>query len=225
MRKRKRRVLLILSLTVLLLAITGILKHETLLEKLEEFLILDENPKPVSVIIVIGGAHGQRVEYAVKLFKQGYSNKIIVSGGKCSWNSTAAEIMKEHAMFLGVPEENIFTEKDARTTYENAKYSLDLMAVKGLKSAIVITSPTHTRRTSIIFNSFAKKRKMDLTICAAPYKRIYRKWWQDDIGVQRVIIEYAKLFYYYLLQRKHYRQISENIIAKPSDANSKANID
>lgn len=208
-KKRKRRKnTLILSLIILLLAVIGALKYQSFLGKLEEFLILDENPKQVDVIIVLSGAQGERVEYAVKLFKQSYSNKMIMSGGKCSWNSTSAEIMKEHAVYLGVSGEKIFTEKQATTTYENAEYSLDIMVSKGFESAIVVTSPTHTKRTSIIFNTFFKNRSASLTTCAVPDKTTSsKKWWQSDIGVQRITTEYMKLVYYYLFQRKQNDQI------------------
>lgn len=225
MRKRKRKGLLILFLAILLLIVIGALKYEAFLEELEAFLILDEDPKKVSVIIVLSGAQGERVEYAVELFKQGYSNKIIVSGGKCSWNSTSAEIMKEHAVHLGVPKDDVFIEKQAKTTYENAEYSLDIMATKGFKSAIVVTSPTHTRRTSIIFNSFSKDRDADFAICAVPHKKISsKKWWQDEIGIQKIVNEYMKLTYYYLFQRKKSKQISDNNMLTPSDANSEINV-
>ena len=94
-------------------------------------------------------------------------------------------------------------EKQATTTYENAKYSSELMANEGLRSAIVVTSPTHTKRSRIIFNSFFKNNSTDLTICAVPDKTASsKKWWQDDIGVQRITIECMKLIYYYLFQKK-----------------------
>ncbi len=183
--------------------ITVIFKYETILYKFEDFLIVVEPPKSADVIIVLsGGNMAQRVDYGVKLYKLDYGKKILMSGGPILWNITAAEIMKQHAMYLGVPADAILMEKESTTTYENAQYSLDIMLDQDFKSAMVVTSPYHTRRTRIIFEKYFNGKGVDLTICAFPYKQLkHKKWWQDEVMMQFITNEYLKLVWHYLLAK------------------------
>ena len=156
------------------------------------FLVVNEKPKPVDVIIVLGGDMS-RVNAGVDLYEQGYANKILLTG-------TSAERMNSLAQSLGVPEANIILEEKARTTYENAKYSFQIMEDRGFKSAIVVTSPYHTRRASIIFHHFFDK--IDVTMCSVPYdSSISHNWWKSGRTAYQVISEYLKLGWYYLCER------------------------
>lgn len=155
-------------------------------------LIVNEEPKPVDVIIVLSGGE-DRVEHGVRLYQQGYANKILFTGG-------GSQKMKEQAMSLGIKEDQILLEGKSRTTFENAKYSIEIIRAQGFQSAIIVTSPTHTRRANIIFSQFFKG--VDLTICSVPYDlSIADKWWKDRNTAEVVITEYLKLIWHYLFER------------------------
>ncbi len=155
-------------------------------------LIVNEEPKPVDVIIVLSSGE-DRVEHGVRLYQQGYANKILFTGG-------GSRKMKVQAMSLGIKEDQILLEEKSRTTFENAKYSIEIIRAQGFQSAIIVTSPTHTRRVSIIFSQFFKG--IDLTICSVPYDlSIAYKWWKDRNTADEVITEYLKLIWYYLFER------------------------
>ena len=159
---------------------------------MENFLIVNEEPKPADVIIVLAGDSGARVEHGVRLYQSGYANKILLSG-----ESGSSQIMERQALSLGVPKDDILLEAKSLSTYQNAKYSLEIMRAKKFKSAILVTSPYHTKRASIIFGQFFKG--IDLTTCSVPYNSPdVGKWWTDSDKFTVVTSEYFKLVWYYL---------------------------
>jgi uncharacterized SAM-binding protein YcdF (DUF218 family) len=155
------------------------------------FLIINEMPQKSDVIIILAGDYGERVAYGGKLYLSGYADKVLLSGNDSG--------MKQQALSQGIPESAILLEDQSRTTFENAKYSFKIVQAQGFKSVIVVTSPYHTRRASIIFTQFF--RGIFLTICPVPYNpAMTRNWGKDGYSTQFVVSEYLKLVWHYLLE-------------------------
>jgi uncharacterized SAM-binding protein YcdF (DUF218 family) len=107
--------------------------------------------------------------------------------------------MMQQALSQGIPESSILLEDRSLSTFENAKYSLKIVEDQGYKSAIVVTSPYHTRRASIIFAQFFKE--IHLIICPVPYDpAITHGWWENIYSIQFIISEYEKLAWHYLFE-------------------------
>ena len=165
------------------------LKFDSILIAIGNFLIVNEVPQKSDVIIVLGGDAANRVGYGAKLYQSGYADKVLLSG----------KDMNQQALSLGISESAILLEDQSMTTFENAQYSLKIVQDQGYKSAIVVTSPYHTRRASIIFTQFFKE--IDLTICPVPYDAaMTNNWWKNDYSTQFVISEYLKLVWHYLFE-------------------------
>lgn len=88
-----------------------------------------------------------------RLYKNGYGNYIVFSGnvGKGTrgvLNITEAERFRDIAIEEGVPEDKIFTEKEATNTYENYKFSKKLLKRNNVnyKSVIIVQKPYVKRR-------------------------------------------------------------------------------
>ena len=108
--------------------------------------------------------------------------------------------MERLALSLGVPKDNILLEEESLSTYENAKYTLEIMRTKKFKSAILVTSPHHTKRASMIFGRFFVG--IDLATCSVPYDSgDFSKWWMDSRRAKDVVSEYLKLGWYHLFGR------------------------
>ena len=104
------------------------------------------------VIVAISGDTGPRTETAVRLWKQGLAPLLLFSGASLDPDSvSSAEIMKREAVRQGVPAEAILLEPLSATTEENAKLTAQLMKGRGLRTAILVTSPYHQRRASVLF--------------------------------------------------------------------------
>src|SRR6476661_6557248 len=102
--------------------------------------------------LAVTGDNGPRTATAVQLWKQGLAPLLLFSGASLDPDSvSSAELMKRDAIRLGVPSDAILLEPASTTTDENARLVAQLMTDKGLHSAILVTSPYHQRRASILF--------------------------------------------------------------------------
>ena len=72
-----------------------------------------------------------------------------------------SQVMMQYAHAQGVPASALFTEEDSHNTIQNAYYSYRIMQAKGWTSALIVTSPTHVRRASLIFQHYPLAWKMD----------------------------------------------------------------
>jgi len=160
----------ILTILFCALIMAAIIKHDFTLNVMRDFLVVDEEPEKSDVIIVLSGYDlSKRVEYGVKLYNDGYSNMLLMTGDpQCSWNTSCPEIMKEQAVNYGVSQEAILTEADSTTTYENAEYTLKILESENIKSAIIVTSAIHSKRSHKIFNHVYSKKNISFVICSVP---------------------------------------------------------
>lgn len=115
-----------------------------------------EKPQPSDVIIVLG-AHlwgdqpspllQYRLDQALCLYQQRYAKYIIVSGAQGDDEMmTEAKAMAAYLIRHHIPQDNIYLEERAYSTYENLKYSKEIMERKGFHSAIVVTNTFHLYR-------------------------------------------------------------------------------
>jgi uncharacterized SAM-binding protein YcdF (DUF218 family) len=180
----------------------SILYYDSFLYAVEDFLLVNEEPKPADVIIVLGGGPSEVVAQGISFYKSGYADKLLFTGGFRAYENapTEAQIMKRQALLSGVPEDVILLEEQSLTTEENAEYSLEIVRSEKFKSAIIVTSPYHTRRSSMLFHRFFKG--IELTICSVPNNpRDGGKWWQNDHRAKLIVSEYLKLVYCFLFAR------------------------
>jgi uncharacterized SAM-binding protein YcdF (DUF218 family) len=91
-----------------------------------------------------------RIDHAVSLYKDGFAPKILMSGGTDEDGVNEAETMKKIATESGVPEENILTEKESTSTYENLLLSQKIINNAGLHSVIIVTEPYHIARAGLV---------------------------------------------------------------------------
>ncbi len=101
------------------------------LGKVYDFLIKIEQPQKADVIVVLSGVeYRQRVEHGIKLFKQGYASKMIMSGGTTDgFEISCPEKMKRLAVSAGVSDEDIILEEQANTTFEKCQMFFSFDAV------------------------------------------------------------------------------------------------
>lgn len=96
-------------------------------------------------LIVLGGEPVARPVEAARLYKQGVAPKVFVSGvGDAAKN-------RRVLMEAGVPSGNIIVEDRASTTYLNAKLLKPLLVSNHIHTALIVTSPFHTRRALATF--------------------------------------------------------------------------
>jgi uncharacterized SAM-binding protein YcdF (DUF218 family) len=174
--------------------------HGFIFEKAGKYLYYSDEMKPADVIVILGGEETERVEHAVKLFKEGWSKKdrIILAGGPLVWKYTWASLMKKHAMYLGVPETAILLEDKSRTTEENARFTKEIFNKYGYKSCILVTSPYNSRRATRIFRKIMGDKIMVISAPAEKSWFSFDGWWKRRRDRSKVLDEYSKFIWLWI---------------------------
>jgi uncharacterized SAM-binding protein YcdF (DUF218 family) len=108
------------------------------------------------VILVLGAAeyNGRpsptfegRLRQASNLFEKGFSDRVLVLGGKRPGDRTSeAEAGRSWLVSEGLPEDNVFSEPVGNNTLESLKAAASYMTEQGLDSAFLVSDPWHNLR-------------------------------------------------------------------------------
>jgi uncharacterized SAM-binding protein YcdF (DUF218 family) len=139
----------------------------------------------------IGVVAKSRVLEGIRQYRAGVAPRLLMTGGAVANQFVEAQVMVQFAQSQGVPAAALLAESQARNTIQNAYYSYKIMQVQGWTSALVVSSPTHLRRASLIFTHFPLAWRMD----AAPYPPGFPLWkqlwyWISEAGYT----SYSRLF-------------------------------
>ena len=114
-------------------------------------------------LIVLGGEPLARPLEAARLYKAGVAPKVFVTGvGDAARN-------RQVLMGAGVPASIIVTESEATTTFANAKLLKPLLEAAHVRSALIVTSPFHTRRALLTFRKVMPKLTFGVTDASIGY--------------------------------------------------------
>lgn len=110
---------------------------------------------------MIGLSTYWRCVYAVRVWRQGGFQRIVVSGGGPPGGAAIADQMRNFVVSQGVPADRIMVERESRDTHENALFTTKLLVgTPGRK--VLLTSDFHTFRASRAF------RKAGLNVQTRP---------------------------------------------------------
>jgi len=178
--------------------------HSPLVWFLASPLRISKAPEKADVIVVFGGGVGEtgspgkstieRARYAVKLYKDRYSDRIIFSSGY-TYIYNDAENMRLFAISMGVPERDIILEEKANSVYENVIFSKELLDKNKWRSILLISSPYNMRRAELVFSKLAK----DIKVTYVPVDEA--QFYDRTAGIRfeqikAIIHEYLGIIYY-----------------------------
>jgi uncharacterized SAM-binding protein YcdF (DUF218 family) len=108
---------------------------------------------------------------------------------------------------LNIPADSIIMlTGEARSTFTEARVVRDyLLQHPTIESLIIVSSPSHMRRASMIFRSALKYYDMPVSIGCSPsvysgYKP--QRWWKSKEDIQTVMTEYLKLTSFVLFEKR-----------------------
>ncbi len=179
-----------------------------------EPLKVSDMPEKSDAIVVLAGGVGEsgkagqgyeeRVQYAVELYKKGYADKLIFSSGYM-YVFKEPLVMKALAVSLGVPDGDIILEDKAVGTRDNVLLTKNILEKKGWDKILLVSSPYHMRRVSMVFNKIAKT----IRVCYLPViqNKFYEHTVMDASGriiwkrinlkqIRGIIHEYLAILYY-----------------------------
>jgi uncharacterized SAM-binding protein YcdF (DUF218 family) len=111
-----------------------------------------ETPRPIPEV----NSAGDRVIYAAWLYQQEKAPAILASGGLLDWtplHTTPAQDMAALLAMMGVPPEAIWLQPESRNTYEDARYSAQILKEKGVRRILLVTSAWHMPRSVRLFQA------------------------------------------------------------------------
>ncbi len=170
--------------------ISNLIFVETLLDKAD-------------VILIPGGSHPQLIERAVELYKNNYAKYLLPSGGfnpKLPEYKSEWEFLKSLAVKMGVPDDVILKEDQARHTFENAELSWRVLQSidKPIKSVILVCKAYHARRALLTYQSVFP---LDVKFYVSPVidKRGISKetWFLNNENISIVMGEVTKIGKYF----------------------------
>ncbi|MGE8722238.1 YdcF family protein [Leptospira terpstrae] len=169
------------------------------------FLSIQENIQKSDLIFVLC-SHDLRVaQYAIDLYKKGFSNYILFSGGlnfftKNIFPKSEAESFAKLALSQNIPEEKIIIENESSNTGENIQFTKKLLNSLNLKfnKIIAIQKPSMTLRIKLALDKqwnegFFYISSPIYSISDAPHSHINLFMVINEIvGDLQRIIEYPK---------------------------------
>lgn len=124
-----------------------------------------QQPAAAQVIVVLGGGSvgsapdgtergGLMSAGAARLAKQ-HSLPVLISGGQVFSDGVSEALVAERILLqLGLPQEQIIVETQARTTQENAAYTAALCRKRGYQNVLLLTSALHMPRSMQFFERY-----------------------------------------------------------------------
>ena len=193
--RRKKIILSVIVVTLILLIIIA--------ANLGNLLIVNDELNKADAIVVFSGDNGPRTEKGVELLKECLGDYLILSGGVVYDDVTMAELMKNHALKLGINEDKILLDDKASTTHENAEYTKEIIEENDLKSVIVVTSEYHSRRSKLAMekaleDTLVDGKPVEVMVANSAEEKFTSKWWTSGNSVLIVISEYLKLMGYWV---------------------------
>ncbi len=203
-RLRPVRILVVLLLLLLLL----LLALPSIMTAYAVWLIDSDPPIKAEVAVVLGGGVGERLGAAVRIWREGRVPAILITGpsdpllpvytGEDSL--TQGEVKRRIAIRRGVPAGDVWLVLGATSTYEEAVLMRKELLQRRISSAIIVTSPYHSRRASRTFLKVFHNSGIRLTVETMPpglSEDSPQSWWTREHDMITVFSETAKLLYYW----------------------------
>lgn len=197
-----KRSIVVLSLSLVIFISSTLMDFRAQLNSaIGNFLIIDDDLRPVDVIHVIAG-HDFRAEYAIQLYKQGYAKLLFFTGGWCKGHGYFhGEHARQLAIEAGIPPEAVaFDDSNVLSTYDEVlllkKYLADHQST--YRTIMVVSDPFHMRRAKWTYQQILG-RKYKLVMAPVPFAQtpFKQQWWADRASANYVKVEYEKLVFYF----------------------------
>lgn len=161
-----------------------------------------DNPqKSDAIVVVSGGDNNQRTDEGVRLWKAEWAPLLIFAGAAADGGTSNAAVMAARAVGQGVPDDRILVEERSTTTKENALFTKPLLDSRQVRSAILVSSPYHTRRVKTNFEKTYGKEYRFLIRPATDTQWARSSWWQSAATTELTVSEVQKTLYVLFLQK------------------------
>jgi uncharacterized SAM-binding protein YcdF (DUF218 family) len=175
-------------------------------------VVADPLPRRADAIVVLAGSVRDRAVEAARLFQTGIAPRVVITREPLPTGETALraagvelpesdELLRRALGGLGVPPSAIVTlRRRAQSTASEARTIARWACAHGIRSLVVVTSPSHTRRARLVVG-----RALGPTIALAMRPSRARfggaRWYAVRRDAKLVLSEWQKLAYHWLRER------------------------
>ena len=170
------------------------------LYQLGSHLVVRDRLRPADAIVVMAGDQTRPV-HAAALYREGYAPELLLTNlplpslqGRRTYLNQIGLAANQH----GVPREAMTIVPGVGvSTYQEVFNLLDFVQPQGYERLIVVTSPSHTRRTRMIFGDVFVHADIEISVqpvAAHPYRP--RDWFMTAQQRRDTWAEYVKLALY-----------------------------
>ncbi len=132
-----------------------------------------------------------RIWQAVRLYEEGYIDKLLITGGLASLFSrdTVESVLLANYLYkIGIPKEDVLVEKLAKNTFENAVFTAKMLDTIPYHNLLLITSASHMPRSNACFKKaglscdlfptdhYTKARSYDASQIIVPSAEALNNW-------------------------------------------------
>lgn len=165
-----------------------------------DLLVVSDSLQPADAIIVLAGNAPARAAHGMDLFRAGYAPRLIISDEPVRTHAleiTWSELHRLGVAPFAVPDTAIEILPISANTHEEAVRNRDILLRDGLRSAILVTDPFHSRRALMTFAHVFEPAGLQVRSSPADDPAGDMKlWWQNEKKALAVLDEYLKLVYY-----------------------------
>lgn len=184
-----------------------------------KWLVKENTPVRADAMVLLMGNFPDRVLHAVDLYRSGTAGKVLIAeesmGPFSTLEARGAEILsnteqaRNASVALGVPPGSIIVlPGEARSTMDEAIIIRNYInSMPDTDTLLLVSSASHMRRASMIFNAAFRKSDRPVYIACSPssYSGFNpEKWWRNREEVQAVMYEYIKIVSFVLFERRKF---------------------
>lgn len=208
---RGRSIRWILFGILILYTLVGVY-HAQLLTALGRYLVVEHPPSKSDLVVCLAGGNIERGLATADCYQKGLAPKIFIAPEEPPdsfelLKSRSIEYPRTVDLFvdlllkLGVPRPAILIgERPSESTAGEARLVRELLARERYRSIILVTSPTHSRRSFLTFSKILGS-DVRIQVVPSPYSKFNPEdWWRHRKYAREVLWEYQKLAYYYLME-------------------------
>ena len=193
-----------------------------IIEDITNFIFVEDKPQKVDIIFLPGGSFPEQGEYAASLYKDGFTDKLLPSGGvsvksgkfggvkskQDIYNKnykTDCEFLTDVLVKNGVPKNLIYAENSSGHTRDNAYMSRIIVDENRLEinKAIIVCKTFHARRCLMLYQLAFPKT--EFIVCPFEAYDINREnWYTFEYGIDRVLGELARCGNQFIADIKKY---------------------
>ena len=162
-------------------------------------LIYDEGPTKADIAVVLAGDyHGDRIQRAAQLVRQGYVPAVLVDGPTGFYGENESTLAIRYIVAKGYPAAwFIDFPIHATSTQQEANLVVPELRRRNVRSYLLVTSEFHSGRAGRIFRATQKAMGYDavMRVVTAPSPEYGPdNWWRVREGKKAAFIEWAKTF-------------------------------